>query len=478
MQHKTVARAVGALLFVAGAGVAAGAFGESAQQGFYGVVKAGAYYIDNPLTVGNGQPKNGDSAFRIRPELNYVRSTQHFDLDVHYTLDAVRFSDTEGLNSVQHQALGRALWKALPDWLSFEVRGSRVQQALNPVGPANLAGILGDSNRIDLDTMSFGPQLRHRFSSVTLQGHYNVSRNRYNLRGQLAPGLVRDADDQDGYLSVGTMDTPDRFGWQAEATHQRTTYGSSGNRPFQYDRVKVGVAVPVGGRWSLIASAGMESDMQKSSSKGGLDSANWEAGIRWSGPQSQSNFEVAAGHRYFGNSLRASFARQSRMLKLAGRYVEEPTTDTYRLSRAVPSDIVPGTDFAVNAPFLLKEGMLSATITGSRTSIELGVFDRRRDFSAVAAAATATRGTDVQRGAFLRMVRQLNSRTQLVLDGGWDEIHIGTGAGYQQTSGGLELVREFGRGTEVAVGVRRWERTNATVPYQVTAGYLQVAKKF
>ena len=35
MQHKTLARAIAALLCLAGAGVTTGALGEAAQQGFY-----------------------------------------------------------------------------------------------------------------------------------------------------------------------------------------------------------------------------------------------------------------------------------------------------------------------------------------------------------------------------------------------------------------------------------------------------------
>lgn len=478
MQHKTVARAVAALLFVAGAGVATGAFGETAQQGLYGVLRAGGYYVNNPLTATAGQPKKGDTAFRAAPEVGYRRTTQDFEVDVSYKLNAIRFSNTDGLNSVQHRVLGRALWKALPDWLSFEAKGSRTQQALDPAGPTNLSGILGDVNRVDTDSYSFGPQLRHQFGATLLSGHYNVSKTKYNLRGQLAPGFVRDADDQDGYLSVGTLHDADRFGWQVEAVHQRTTYGNSSLRPFQYDQVKVGVGIPVGGRWSMIASAGMESDVAKSASKGGLDSAAWEAGVRWTGPQATAHLELAAGHRYFGRSLRAEFSRQARMLTLSGRYVEEPTTESSRLMRAVPANFVPGSDFAVNAPYLLKEGMLSAILTGSRTSIEFGLFDRRRDFSAVSSSIAAARGLDVQRGMYGKAVRHLNSRTDLVFDGSWEQVRLGSGRGYKQAEGGLELVREVGANTDVLIGVRRWERGGQAAPFKVVAGYVQVAKKF
>jgi len=212
VQHKNIARAVSALLFTAGAGMAVGAFAQAPEQGFYAVVKAGAYYIDNPLTVADGLPKKGDSAFRLRPEIGYRRDNQLLDLDLMYALDGIRFSDTDGLNSTQHQMRARALWKAVPDWLGFELKGSRFQQALDPVGPPNLAGLLGDANRVDTDNFSFGPQLRHQFGATLLTGYYNVSRTRYDLRGQLAPGLVRDADDQDGYVSLGTIKDTSRFG--------------------------------------------------------------------------------------------------------------------------------------------------------------------------------------------------------------------------------------------------------------------------
>lgn len=478
MQHNTVARAVSALLFVAGAGVAGGAFGDAAQQGFYGVLKAGAYYVDNPLTVPAGQPKQGDAAFRAMPEIGYRRDSGSLDLDVRYKLNAVQYSDTDDLNSVQHQLNARALWKFMPDWLGLEVKAARTQQALDPVGATNLAGLLGDTNQVDTDTYSIGPQLRHEFGSTLLKGHYNFSKTKYDLRGQVAPGLVRDADDQDGYVSIGTMHDASRFGWQAEAVHQRTTYGTASLRPFQYDRVKMGVGVPVGGRWSMIAAAGMESNVAKSVSKGGLDSAAWEAGVRWSGPQNATKFEAAIGHRYFGNSYRVELSREAKLLTFKARYQEEPTTETARLLRALPTNFLPGSDFAVNAPFLLKEGNLSVLLSGARTSVEIGAFDRKRDFAAVASAATAARGTDAQRGVFGRAVRRLNSRTDLVLDGSWEEVKLGSGGKYKQSEAGLELVREVGRETDIVVGVRHWDRNGTGNGFKVTAGYVQVAKKF
>ena len=51
--------------------------------------------------------------------------------------------------------------------------------------------------------------------------------------------------------------------FMVDAKHQRTTYGTNAFQPFQYDRVGVNVSVPVGSRWSVIASGGKESDVAK-----------------------------------------------------------------------------------------------------------------------------------------------------------------------------------------------------------------------
>lgn len=473
MQRKTIASAVSALLFLAGAGAATGAMGEAAQQGFYGVIKAGAYYINNPLTVGPGVAKKGDGAARVMPEVGYRRSTDSLDLDVSYAMDAVQYSSTDGLNSVQHRILGHALWKALPDWLSVEVNASRVQQLADPLGASNLNGLLGNTNSVDVDSAAFGPRLRHEFGSTLLQGHYTLTRTRYGFQSQLLNGYVRNANDQDGYLSWGTDKDEGRFGWQVEAKHQRTTYGTNAYQPFQYDRIGVNVSVPVGSRWSVIAGGGKESDVSKSASKGGLDSTAWEAGVRWSGPQNATHFEAAYGKRYFGNSFRAAFTRQAKFLTVSGSYTEEPTTETARMTRAVPTFRV-GTDSPINAPFLLKEAQLSALLTGSRSSLEVQLYDRRRDFGA---AGLVNRGEDLRRGIYGRFVRRLSSRSEFSFDGSWEQITLGGQGGIKQAEGGLEFAHEIGAETDIIFGVRRWERGGAA-PFKVVAGYVQVAKKF
>ena len=471
VQRKTISRAVSALLCLAGAGVATGALGEAMQQGFYGVIKAGAYYINNPLTVGPGQAKKGDGAARLMPQVGYRRNTDSVEVDVSYAMDAVHYSSTDGLNSVQHKILGRALWKALPEWLSVEAKASRVQQSADPLGASNLNGLLGDNNRVDVDSASFGPRLRHEFGSTLLQGRYTLTRTRYGTRGQLVNGFVRDANDQDGYLSWGTDKDEGRFGWRVDAKHQRTTYGTNAFQPFQYDRVGVNVSVPVGARWSVIASGGKESDVAKSSSKGGLDSTVWEGGVRWSGPQNLTHFEAAYGKRYFGNSFRAAFARQAKFLTLAASYSEEPTTETSRLTRAVPTFDV-GTDSPINAPFLLKEAEFTAMLTGSRSVLEVQAYHRQRDFG-----ASALRGDDLRRGLTGRYTRHLSSRMDFSFDGSWEQVRIDGRGGYKQAEGGLELSREIGANTDIILGVRRWERGGAS-PFKVVAGYIQVAKKF
>ena len=473
MQHKNVARAVSALLLLAGAGVTTGAFGEAVQQGFYGVIKAGVFYINNPLTVGPGQAKKGDEAARLMPEVGYRRNTDHLEVDVSYAMDAVQYANTDGLNSVQHKILARALWKALPEWLSLEAVASRTQQSADPLATSNLNGLLGNTNTVDVDTASFGPRLRHEFGSTLVQGHYTLTRTRYGRQNQFVNGYVRDANDQDGYLSWGTEKDEGRFGWQLEAKHQRTTYGTNALQPFQYDRFGVNVSVPVGARWSVIAGGGKESDVSKSSSKGGLDSTVWEAGLRWSGPQNLTHFEAAYGKRYFGNSFRAEFARQAKLLTLSASYSEEPTTETSRLTRAVPTFRV-GTDSPINAPFLLKEAQLSALLTGSRSSLEVQLYDRRRDFTA---AGVFARGDDHRRGVYGRFTRRLSSRSEFSFDGSWEQIDLGGRGGAKQAEGGLELAHEIGADTDIIFGVRRWERGGAA-PFKVVAGYVQVAKKF
>jgi len=164
VQRKNLASAVSALLFLAGAGVATGALGDAAQQGFYGVIKAGAYYIDNPLTVGPDQAKKGDGAARLMPEIGYRRNSDSLELDVSYAMDAVHYADTDGLNSVQHKILGRALWKVLPEWVSLEANASRLQQAVDPLADMVRGQI---STAVPTASMWTVPHLAHGCATIS-----------------------------------------------------------------------------------------------------------------------------------------------------------------------------------------------------------------------------------------------------------------------------------------------------------------------
>ncbi len=472
MQRNSVSRAVAACLCLAGTALTASAYAAVDQDGFHALLKAGVYFIDNPFAVPPGQPKHSDVTGRFSPELGYTHVTDRTEIDLNYTLDAVQYASSDGLNSAQHQAIAKALWKALPEWLSLEVNAKRFQQSADPLGRSRLDGLLGDTNAVDVTAASFVPRLRHEFGHTTLQGYYEVSRTKYDWKNALlAPTQLRDANDQNGYAAFGTTRDDGAFSWKVAAEHQRTTYGTAALQPFQYDKLNAQVGVPVGARWTALAAVGVETNISQSSSKGGLDSNTWEVGARWNGPQGKTRLEVAVGERFFGKSFRAEFIREAKLLTLKGSYLETPTTETARLTRAVPVFAV-GTDTPINDPFLLKQAEFSATLNGSRTSLTFGGYDQRRQF-----IATPLRGDDTRRGLTGRVVRHLSSRMDLAFDGSWTQVKVDGSGQFKEAEGGLELSREVGRNTALILGARRWHRAGAE-PFKVIAGYLQVAMRF
>jgi hypothetical protein len=65
----------------------------------------------------------------------------------------------------------------------------------------------------------------------------------------------------------------------------------------------------------------------------------------------------------------------------------------------------------------------------------------------------------------------------LSFDATWEKVSQGGRGSVKQAEGGIELAHEIGAQTDIIVGVRHWERGGST-PFKVTAGYVQVAKKF
>ena len=134
----------------------------------------------------------------------------------------------------------------------------------------------------------------------------------------------------------------------------------------------------------LVGDGGQESDLDESTTQGGLDIGFWSAGLRWE-PNERSSAEVRYGKRFFGSSYSVKLEHRARRLELLASYSDQPTVETRTLSLGdfSPGQLPPGVpDIDLgrvpSAPYVAKDARAGVVLKGSRTTLRLtgGQFER------------------------------------------------------------------------------------------------------
>ncbi len=107
--------------------------------------------------------------------------------------------------------------------------------------------------------------------------------------------LLDDSIDQAASASIGTADTGSKLSARFFYNWQRSEFERS--IPYQYERAGLDAGLKIASSLWLVGDVGRESDLDVSTTQGGLDSDFWSAGLRW-----ESNGRSWAEARY-GDSV-------------------------------------------------------------------------------------------------------------------------------------------------------------------------------
>ena len=152
---------------------------------------------------------------------------------------------------------------------------------------------------------------------------------------------------------------------------QKTDYDNA--LPYNYEQLGADLAWQFTPSTALVGQFGVESDLDESTTAGGLDSNFWDVGLRWE-PDERTSAEARYGERFFGDTYYLNVRRTARTFEFTASYSESPEVETQILSLGdfTPGDLppgVPGIDVGrLNSdPYVGKNASVGVTAIGSRT---------------------------------------------------------------------------------------------------------------
>jgi hypothetical protein len=165
---------------------------------------------------------------------------------------------------------------------------------------------------------------------------------------------------------------------------QRSTYEFS--IPYEYEQAGFDGGLELSRTLSLVGRVGQETDLDESTTQGGLDSTFWDAGLRWT-PNERTSAEARYGERFFGNSYSASVYHRARMLEFSASYSESPQVETRQLSLGqFDPGTLPGSNPPTDlgrfnsSPFVSRDTRVGVAALGSRTRVGLSAWDSEREY--------------------------------------------------------------------------------------------------
>jgi hypothetical protein len=375
-------------------------------------VAAGQVWTDNIRLAPDGVEES-EWITELRPGFTLATAGPRVRLDLDYDLQALWFNDFSELDDTYHQLDGNGNFVLLPESLFIDAFARYDQQNVDTSGRIAFDNLFDTDNRTD--TFVYGASPYH----VGRWGGWGESLVRYQYQGvrysNTDPGAatVEDSESNAISASLGSPATARGTSWRVDGSYNRTEFDDSPE--FEYARVALDIGAPVGLRTRLTGTVGQESDVEESSSQGGLDSSFWYAGFAWE-PSELQSLEARVGQRFFGTAWELHWRRRGSRGELMLDYTEEPSTSAGVLGDSgifVPGTPAGGVGSLNTRVFLQKRLSGSAAYEFVRSTITASVFSDRREYQ------DAVGGTEKNIGATLDYSWDAAPRTRVGLVTNW-----------------------------------------------------------
>jgi hypothetical protein len=292
-------------------------------------------------------------------------------------------------NQVTHRLTSSGAYLVVPDWFRVQGQATYSDGVVDPTRSYNYGGygFFDQANTNEIARVSVSPQVFHDFQDFRFDASYTYGRVWYLENSDTPDSLIfslyqDDSTDQSALVSLSTKDDREFSGrvfyeWQYSDFTQTVDY--------RYERAGAEVGRQLTRTLRFVADGGYESDLNESTTEGGLDSGFWHAGLEYR-PDERTRIEGRYGQRFFGDSWSASISRDTRYVTIRLSYIEDPTVETRRIGINFDPDEIPlplpDEDLSgfTSFPYVRKDAEAAIIASGARTKLRLTLYDRNREY--------------------------------------------------------------------------------------------------
>jgi len=355
-------------------------------------LEAAVQYADNINLAEDSQPQDNVFGLELAPGFYASYNSDRFAGAIDYSLIG-RSWDNHDYDDLGQNLKANGQWTAVPELLYFDGSASYGDIVIDPAKGLNYGniGVFGQGNLAEQATASISPILRKQFRVFEFEASYSYGRVWYLDEGKSQSvstiGVLSydNSTDQSAHVSFGTIREGRKLTGSIFYDWNRSDYDQA--VPYEYERAGLDAAFLLSRSLSLVGQVGQESELDVSTTSGGLDSEFWNAGLRWQ-PDQRTSAEARYGERFFGTSYSGSIAHRARFIDIKVSYSEDPTVQTRGLALGEfdPGTLPPGTGPSLDGgrlnsqPYVNKDARVEIRAKGSRTEVGLIGFDTKRDY--------------------------------------------------------------------------------------------------
>jgi len=392
-------------------------------------IESALMLVGNINLASNSEDEVDVAGFELVPGIYASYTTPRAQAALDYSLIARAFEDDD-YNDVSHRLSANGLYSVVPEWMFIRGQASYSDTVVDPARSYNYGGtgLFDRTNLVETATALVEPGIHHEFRHVVMDASYSYGGVWYLEDKNNPPpatlfsGTNDDAINQRALFSLGTADPEAITTLRGYYEWQASDFDRS--LPYRYERAGAELSLRIVESLRLVGDGGSESDLDQSTTDGGLDTTFWHAGFEWR-PDSHTELDARYGERFFGDSWSASLSREGRWVTVKASYVEDPEVETRRLNQDFDPGSLPIPDpnedlsFFSAFPYIRKDANASIIASGARTKLRLDVYDRKREFINVFPPDERTQGVS------FNAERDLGRALYLEFDARYDDIERG-----------------------------------------------------
>ena len=368
----------------------------------------GELYSDNITLAPDGQ-KRSDFATVLTPGISGCTVGSRVQLNFDYAAEMIRYATNPPDNKVYNQFTGNLHADLYSDHLFFDSNTSYGQAVIDPLAPYSTSNVFATTtNRVNVWSSRYSPYW------VQSLGPLGIARLRYTYgRVVYTGGGDSRLNNSRNWSKSFVLNSPSSnvgWSWMANWLSSRVKQEGDGTTNY-FDTASLQLGYQIFYNTRLLVTGGVETDYKPDGTVKRYGSRFWNAGLQWANPY--ASLKILYGHRFFGHSWLANGNYRTKSWNFGLAYTETPTVNSLQQTQQISTQttsalaVTPLNQLQNTSVFVDKQWSANATYLMSRSHVNFGVFDQRKEYRPVSLGNDRTTGGSVGWGW------QMSARTKV-----------------------------------------------------------------